>query len=251
MKHLVQSCLIFGLMLVAAASVQTSHGEHAWDYGDVHGPAHWGDLKPEFAVCKSGSRQSPIDISSSEKADLPPIQFDYKPSPLRIIDNGHTVMVTYTQGSSISIGENRYALRQFHFHRPSEEKIEGKSYDMVVHLVHENEAGKLAVIAVLIEKGQDNPLVRNLWAHMPKVKDKEESLANVDINASSLLPADRSYYTFEGSLTTPPCTEGVTWYVLKHPATMSAEEIEQFSRVYPHNARPIQPLNGRSVLESR
>jgi carbonic anhydrase len=251
MSQFVQSFVTYALVFAATVFAPTGQGEHSWGYGDdLHGPAHWGDLKPEFAACKNGARQSPIDITHSEQADLPPIQFDYKPSPLRITDNGHTIMVTYSPGSSISIGGRRYALRQFHFHRPSEEKINGKSYDMVVHLVHENEAGELAVIAVLLEKGEGNLLIRDLWSHLPKEKEGEESFSNINVDASSLLPADRGYYTFEGSLTTPPCTEGVTWVVLKHPVTMSPEQIQQFSNVYPHNARPVQPLNGRVVRES-
>lgn len=238
--------------LLAAASVaQEHHGGHAWDYGDSQGPSHWGELKPEFAPCKLGHRQSPIDIRNPLKADLPPIQFEYRPSAVRIIDNGHTVMINYGPGSFISIGGKKYELKQFHFHRPSEETINGKSSEMVVHLVHADAGGRLAVVAVLIEKGAENPLVRELWNHLPKEKDKEESLVNTQIDASGLLPADRSYYAFPGSLTTPPCTENVAWFVLKHQVSISAEEIEQFSQLYPHNARPTQPLYGRVVHESK
>src|ERR1700757_4348529 len=158
------------MALSADASAQEHHPEHIWDYGESRGSSHWGQLKPEFAPCKNGHRQSPIDIRRPQKADLPPIHFDYKPSPLHIIDNGHTVMINYAPGSFISVGRERYALKQFHFHMPSEEKINGKGYQMVVHLVHANQEGKLAVIAVLLEKGNDNPLVHELWADLPKEK---------------------------------------------------------------------------------
>jgi len=160
-------------------------------------------------------------------------------------------MINYGPGSSISVGGEKYVLKQFHFHRPSEEKINGEAYDMVVHLVHANQEGKLAVVAVLLQQGEDNPLVRELWKDLPKEKEKEEDMGNVQIEVAGLLPSDRGYYTFTGSLTTPPCSEDVTWFVLKHPVTVSAAEIEQFSKLYRHDARPTQPLYGRVVMESK
>ena len=238
-------------ILTVSLLAQEHHPEHVWDYGEELGPSHWGDLKPEFAPCKTGHHQSPIDIRNTQKTDLPPIQFEYKHSPLHIIDNGHTVMVNYGPGSSISVGGHEYVLKQFHFHRPSEEKINGKSFDMTVHLVHADGEGKLAVVAVLLEQGEDNPLVHELWNELPKEKEKEEHLDDIQIDVTRLLPSDRSYYTFSGSLTTPPCSEEVTWFVLKHPTTITAEEIRQFSRLYRNDARPTQPLYDRVVLESK
>jgi carbonic anhydrase len=239
------------LLFTAVSMAQTGHSEHSWDYGQTNGPNSWGDLKPEFAPCKTGHRQSPIDIRNPQKADLPPISFDYKPSPLRIIDNGHTIMVIYAPGSFMSVGGERYELKQFHFHRPSEEKIDGRTFDMVVHLVHANQVGKLAVVAVLLQQGDDNPLIRELWKDLPKEKGREARLQDIHIEASRILPAGRGYYTFSGSLTTPPCSEDVTWFVLKQPTTVSASEIEQFSLLYRNDARPTQPLYGRMVLESQ
>lgn len=238
-------------VLAVSCAAQAHHPEHTWDYGDALGPSHWGDLKPEFASCKNGHHQSPIDIRNPKKAVLPPIQFDYKPTPLHIIDNGHTIMVNYSPGSFISVGDKRYALKQFHFHRPSEEKINGKGFDMTVHLVHVDDDGKLAVVAVLLQAGEDSPFVHELWNHLPKQKEKEESYQNVQINLSQILPPDRGYYTFSGSLTTPPCSEDVTWFVLKHPTTISAEEIQRFSQLYRDDARPTQPLYDRVVLETQ
>jgi len=240
-----------GLVLVAAGISQGHHAEHVWDYGEQLGPSHWGDLKPEFAPCKAGHRQSPIDIRDPQKADLPPLQLDYKPSGLHIIDNGHTIMVNYRPGSFMSVGGKKYALQQFHFHRPSEEKINGKNFDMTVHLVHADENGKVAVVAVLLQQGEENTLVRELWKDLPKEKDKEELLDQIQIDVSQILPSTRGYYTFSGSLTTPPCSEDVTWYVLRKPVTVSAAEIEQFSRLYRNDARPTQPLYGRVVMESK
>ncbi|RSL18239.1 carbonic anhydrase [Edaphobacter aggregans] len=247
--HTIVGC---ALVLSAAGGAQEHQNtEHTWDYSTTRGPGHWGDLKPEFAPCKNGHRQSPIDIRGPVKADLPPIQFDYKPSPLNIVDNGHTILITYSPGSFITVGGKRYELKQFHFHRPSEEKINGKRYDMAVHLVHADEKGNAAVVAILLEKGEGNDLIGRLWKDMPKEKEKVESEKDVQIDADGLLPPDHSYYTFLGSLTTPPCSEDVTWFVLKHPVSVSASEIEQFSKLYRNDARPTQPLYGRVVLESK
>ena len=242
--------LAFTLLSTALAYAQVHKSGH-WSYDGDEGPSHWGDLNPDFAPCKNGHHQSPIDIRNPQKADLPPIRFDYKPSPLRIIDNGHTIMINYAPGSSIRVGDKQYVLKQFHFHRPSEEKINGKTYEMVVHLVHADQDGNLAVVAILLEGGKDNPLIKELWNDLPKEKEKEERLDTITINAANLLPADPSYYTFSGSLTTPPCSENVTWFVLKRPVSVSASEIEQFSRLYRNDARPTQPLYDRDVLESQ
>ena len=239
------------LASAAATAEQEQHPAHTWDYSQSHGPAHWAELGPEFAPCANGHHQSPIDIRHPQRADLPPIQFDYKPSPLDIIDNGHTIMINYAPGSFISVGGKQYELKQFHFHRPSEERINGKAYEMTVHLVHADQQGKLAVVAVLLQRGEDNPLVHELWNDLPKEKDKEEHLNNIRIDLARLLAADRGYYTFDGSLTTPPFSEGVTWFVLKHPVTVTAAEIEQFSKLYRDNARPTQPLYDRVVLEGK
>jgi carbonic anhydrase len=248
--HLSIKVLALTLLSTALASAQEHKSDH-WGYDGAEDPSHWGDLSPEFTACNTGHHQSPIDIRNPRKADLPPIHFDYKTSPLHIIDNGHTIMINYAPGSSIRVGDKRYTLKQFHFHRPSEEKINGKTYDMVAHLVHADQDGNLAVVAILLERGNNNPLIRELWNYLPKEKEKEELLDTVNINVGNLLPADPGYYTFSGSLTTPPCSENVTWFVLKHTVAITAEEIEQFTKLYQHDARPTQPLYDRVVLESK
>lgn len=246
------SILLYTFVFIPGSARQAHHPEHSWDYGEALGPSHWGDLKPEFSTCKTGHRQSPIDIRNPQKADLPPILFDYQPSLLRIIDNGHTIMVNYQPGSFMSVGGKKYALKQFHFHKPSEEKINGKTFDMSVHLVHADQTGKLVVVAVLLQEGEDNPLLGEIWKELPQEQEKENRLDSIQIDASRMLPSERGgYYTFSGSLTTPPCSEDVAWFVLKSPTTVSAKEIERFSQLYPNNARPIQPLYDRIVLESR
>jgi carbonic anhydrase len=240
---------IGGLITTAAVAEGPAH----WSYQGSAGPAKWGDLELGFETCRTGKYQSPIDIQESAvtKADLAPIQFEYKPSPLAIIDNGHTIQVNYAPGSGISVRGKRYALAQFHFHKPSEEKINGKVSDMVAHLVHRSPTGKLIVIAVLLRKGAGNPLIETLWANLPPKKNEERVVENVQIDVNQLLPAAKRYYTFKGSLTTPPCTEDVTWFVLRDPITVSSQQIAEFGKIYPMNARPVQPLHGRVVQSNR
>ena len=243
------STLLAAVAFCTASSLR-AEGHH-WSYGGHTGPAAWAALDHDFAACKLGHAQSPIDIRSATPADLPPIVFDYKPSPLRVIDNGHTVQVNYAPGSSISVGGVRYELLQFHFHRPSEEKIHGKSHAMVAHLVHKNSEGKLAVVAVLLDKGGANlPTIETIWSNVPKEKAKEAAL-DVTVDAATLLPSEKGYYAFQGSLTTPPCSEEVRWLVLKHPVRIANSEIVAFGKVYSMNARPTQPLNDRLVETTR
>jgi carbonic anhydrase len=247
---LVLATALIGSM-TRAGGQEANHPAHEWDYGKEHGPAHWGELKPEFATCQSGHHQSPIDIETTEKADLPPIQFQYAASPLRIVDNGHTIQVNYEPGSSIRVSDRELVLKQFHFHQPSEERVHGARHGMSLHLVHADAAGQLAVVAVLIDAGHENAVVRQLWRNLPKEGGAEERHDDVRINAADLLPRDRGYYTFDGSLTTPPCTENVTWLVLKQPVTVSTDQIAQFSKRYPDDARPTQLLYDRVVKETR
>ena len=242
---------VYTILISLQGIAQDHKTEHHWDYGSELGPSHWAELSPDFRVCGTGHRQSPIDIENTKKAELPEIVFDYKPSPLRIVDNGHTIMVNYAPGSYVTVGDDRYQLKQFHFHRPSEEKIAGKGFDMSAHLVHDNGNGKLLVVAILLQSGEDNALIEELWKDLPKEKTKEKVWDGVTINLSQILPKERIYYTFAGSLTTPPCSENVTWIVLKHPMSISPAEIAQFSKLYRNDARPPQPIYDRVVLESK
>ena len=240
---------LFAAAAVICASQVQAEGKH-WSYGEHGGPAEWGELDQGFATCKLGKVQSPIDIRGAKVADLPTIRFNYKPSPLKLIDNGHTIQVNYAQGSSIDVGDSHYELVQFHFHKPSEEKIQGKSHAMVAHLVHKSADGKLAVVAVLLDKGSANPMIDTIWANLPKEKEKETAV-DATVDAAALLPRDKGYYTFQGSLTTPPCSEGVRWFVLKTPMKITESEIMAFGKLYPMNARPTQPLNGRAIEATR
>jgi len=235
--------LILSAMALPAAASETAHH---WSYTGAEGPSHWG------GTCAKGKAQSPIDIrtTAAKHEKLPPLEVDYRPGTLHIIDNGHTIQVNVDHGSSITVGGHRYDLVQFHFHKPSEEMIDGRRYAMVAHLVHKDAKGKLAVIAVPLKAGAENPVIGTLWRHLPKQKGREESKHAVEISPGQLLPASRDYFTYTGSLTTPPCAEGVRWFVLKSPNTISLGEITTFSRLYPADARPVQPLNRREVVTS-
>lgn len=233
----------------AAADPKASDHPLHWDYRGEAGPETWGSLRPEFATCASGTRQSPIDIRDGLRLDLEPIRFDYVPSAIRVIDNGHTVQVNVGSGNSIEVMGRRFELVQFHFHRPSEERVDGRRFDMVVHLVHKDLDGKLAVVAVLLNRGAAQPLIQTVWNNLPLEKGLDQPVrAPVDLNA--LLPERREYFTYMGSLTTPPCTEGVLWMVMKTPVEVSPEQIGIFSRLYPMNARPLQAAGGRMIKES-
>ena len=227
---------------------QAPHAAH-WDYVGSGGPEAWGRMKPEFAKCSSGTRQSPIDIRDGIKVELDAVQFDYQASGFRVIDDGHTVQVNVSAGNSIQVMGRRYELVQFHFHRPSEERIDGRQFDMVAHLVHQDIDGRLAVVAVLLDRGSAQPIVQKVWNNLPLEKG-DEVAARGTINLNDLLPAERSYFTYMGSLTTPPCSEGVLWMVMKQPVQISADQIGIFARLYPMNARPIQSLAGRLIKES-
>lgn len=231
-----------------AAPESAAHAPH-WSYEGESGPEVWGRLKPEFAKCATGTRQSPIDIRDGIRVDLDAVQFDYRPSGIRVIDNGHTVQVNVASGNSIEVTGRRYELLQFHFHRPSEERIEGRQFDMVAHLVHKDPDGRLAVVAVLLDRGLAHPLVQQVWNNLPLERHVEvPARAPMDLN--DLLPKDRRYYTYMGSLTTPPCSEGVLWLVMQQPVSVSAEQIDVFSRLYPMNARPVQQASGRLIKQS-
>lgn len=220
-----------------------------WSYEGEGGPQAWGQLQPEFGTCATGQRQSPIDIRDGIAVELEAIVFEYQPGAFRVIDNGHTVQVNVAPGNFLSVGGRRYELQQFHFHRPSEERIAGRQFAMVVHLVHRSADGRLAELAVLLDEGPAQPVVQLVWNNLPLEKN-EELAAPLLLDPSALLPADRRYYTYMGSLTTPPCSEGVLWLVMKQSATMSPEQAAIFARLYPMNARPVQPAYGRLIKES-
>jgi len=242
-----------GLTAVTAAFVPASAEQHHhWSYSGKGGPSHWAELDPKNAACRAGKSQSPVNIRTQDvrRAPLPKLKFNYRSTPLHIIDNGHSVQIDVEPGSLLEIGDKSYQLLQFHFHHPSEELINGKRSEMVAHLVHRDSEGKLAVVAVLLRVGQPNTTAETLLSHLPK-KEHAADFKDVLINPAGLLPTDRGYFTYTGSLTTPPCSEGVRWLVLRSPSTLSKHEIAVFAKLYPNDARPVQKLNGREVLGTK
>jgi carbonic anhydrase len=235
------------------ASAPSHSGAHHWTYSGHDGPSHWGQLDSDYRLCARGKTQSPIDIRTkdAQPAALPRLVFNYRPSALHIVDNGHTTQVNVDPGSALLVGGKRYELVQFHFHHPSEEEINGRRFAMVAHLVHKDADGQLAVVAVPLRAGKVNALLTELWRNLPAKGNEEPKTTDLQINAGDLIPADHHYYAYSGSLTTPPCSEGVRWMVLKTPAEISADELKTFAARYPNNARPVQLLNGRHVLASK
>ena len=238
------------LSLPILARPQEPNPPH-WSYSGPNDPKHWAKLDPAYSACAMGHNESPINIAHAEPADLPLLKIDYNPASLNIIDNGHTIQVNLPPGSSLTVGDKTYNLKQFHFHHPSEEHVNGKGFPLVAHLVHQDADGHLAVIAVLFEEGTANPLLDTLWKNIPSEKEKARDVPSVTIQAQDLLPTDHGYFTFAGSLTTPPCTEGVTWYVLKSHASISPQQVAAFAKLYPRNARPIQPTHARKILQTK
>jgi carbonic anhydrase len=245
-------CAGFATFAGAAGPVGPAAGGPEWSYAGANGPPKWGKLGKENATCGTGQLQSPIDINDADvrKGDIPPLLFNYKTVPVRIIDNGHTIQVNYPPGSFLTVDGKRFELVQLDFHKPSEEKVNGKGHEMVAHLVHKGDNGKLAVVAVFLDPGNDNEVIKTLWKNLPATKGKEVVVESAQINALQLLPKNKDYYRLEGSLTTPPCTENVTWLVLKTPTQVSGDEIARFGRIYPNNARPVQPRNDRDMVGS-
>ncbi len=221
----------------------------SWSYGGATNPTRWAELSPDFATCDSGKDQSPINITGAVKGKPSQISFNYESTPLIVLNNGHTIQVNYAPGSTVTIDGEEYALLQFHFHTPSEHTIDGNASAMELHLVHRNAAGKLAVVGVMIKEGAANPLIEEIWEKIPAT-GKTNTVNASAINAANLLPRGKAFYSYAGSLTTPPCSEGVKWNVLVEPITVSEDQIEAFTKIYQVDARPVQPTNGR-VIELR
>jgi len=235
--------------IAATAAAKPKNGTH-WTYEGEFGPENWSKINTAWASCNTGNRQSPIDLRDGLKVDLEQVTFDYHPSSFNEIDNGHTIQVNVAGGNFLTVGGTTYELQQFHFHRPGEERINGKGTEMVVHMVHKSYDGKLAVLAVLLERGIANPMIQTVWNNLPLEKLTTVT-PSIVLDVNEILPARRDYFTYMGSLTEPPCTENVLWIVMKQPMTASPQQMALFSRLYPFNARPIQPSNGRMIKESQ
>ncbi|ETB81847.1 carbonic anhydrase, partial [Salmonella enterica subsp. enterica serovar Cerro str. CFSAN001690] len=220
-----KSLLVAALLLSPTAFAATTH----WEYSGEAGPAKWASLTPEYGQC-AGSNQSPVNLTGMVEAKLAPLQFHYQTGGKTLVNNGHTIQVNYAPGSTLELDGMRFELKQFHFHAPSENLIEGKSYPLEGHLVHANDRGELAVVAVMFEPGRANAALSLAWQVLPAKAGESHGLKE-PVSAEQLLPAKRDYYRFSGSLTTPPCSEGVRWLVMKEPVQVSQAQIDAFKAV--------------------
>jgi carbonic anhydrase len=251
-----RTLLTYGLAAVACpvcagvvgTSLARAEGSH-WSYEGEGAPEHWGSLSTDFKACDLGLEQTPIDIRGATGAELAGVAPSFNPMPLKILNNGHTIQANCEPGSRTVINGEPFDLLQFHFHHPSEHLLSGKAFDLELHFVHKSAAGRLAVLGVFIQPGAENAALAPIWAAMPKDAGEEQA-AGVTITPGDLLPADRGFFRYHGSLTTPPCSEGVLWTVFKAPIEASPAQIRQFAVLFPVNARPAQPLNQRFLLES-
>ncbi|MFN8498853.1 MAG: carbonic anhydrase family protein [Anaerolineae bacterium] len=237
--------LLLCLALVPAAFAD---GPVHWSYEGAEGPEYWGSLSKDFALCSTGKEQSPVNIPSSAAVNPADLKFDYKASPLEILNNGHTIEGEYHEGSTLTLDGVAYKLVQFHFHNPSEHEANGKLDAMELHLVHKNDNGDVAVVGVWIEPGAENKALAPVFGNLPKEQQDAKPVAGATVNAADFLPTTQTYYRYSGSLTTPPCTQGVKWIMMSTPVTASAEQLAAYKAImYPTN-RPVQPLNGRQFL---
>lgn len=234
--------------LLLVSNIAFASGGSHWGYSGHQGPDNWASLSADYSAC-SGKNQSPINLTGFIESEMQPIKFNYKTGGKEILNNGHTVQVNYKKGSSISIDGMEFNLLQFHFHAPSENHINGKSYPLEAHFVHADKNGHLAVVAVMFEQGSSNAELAKAWSKMPKHEGDKSSFSGL-ISAANLLPGNHDYYRFNGSLTTPPCSEGVRWFVMKDSVKASKAQIDSFKgALHSANNRPLQALNARMILK--
>ncbi|WP_163132123.1 carbonic anhydrase [Agarivorans sp. Alg241-V36] len=246
-KQQVKRVLISTVIAISGGAL--AQGDVHWGYSGHQGPEHWGELAPEFSLCTSGKNQSPINISATTKGQLPSLALNYQASGNEIINNGHTIQVNYAPGSYLDIAGHQFELKQFHFHSPSENTLRGKSFPLEAHFVHADSKGNLAVVALMFEQGNENQELAKAWSQLPQEAGQKARLAT-PINGLNMLPSKHDYYRFNGSLTTPPCSEGVRWIVLKNAVSASKQQINDFSSLMklPNN-RPVQGINARLIVE--
>ncbi|MEM6837900.1 MAG: carbonic anhydrase family protein [Cyanobacteria bacterium P01_C01_bin.120] len=237
--------LLSSVCVVFMGAAIASGSELEWSYEGSNGPEAWGGLSAAFSACEVGLAQSPINIDPTAAAHQNEIEFTYGRAPLNIANNGRTIRVNVSAANTIKLGDEDYVLQQFHFHRPSEHIVSGEPYAMEMHLVHQNAAGDLMVVGIFLTEGAENSALTPVWQAMPQGQSPAQDIAGVEIDVEALLPANLTQYRYDGSLTTPPCSEPVKWVIMATPVEVSATQIEQFSSIIPPNARPIQPLNHR------
>lgn len=232
-----------------ASCVPAFSQTQSWGYDKNNGPEQWGKLSTEYAVCAAGKNQSPIDIHDALKTRHEKIKFAFHPAKQQIVNNGHAIQVNVNEDDTLQLDHATYTLQQFHFHAPSENTIDGKHFPMEGHFVFKDKDGNLTVVAVMFKEGAKNEQLEHAWQQMPANVNGQANLKElVDING--LFPKKWAYYRFSGSLTTPPCSEGVRWIVMHTPVEVSAEQINKFRSIMKHdNNRNVQPLNGRVITK--
>ncbi|MCI5221105.1 MAG: carbonic anhydrase family protein [Candidatus Electrothrix sp. AR4] len=244
-----KTILAVAAVLASTAGSSMASGAGEWGYTGTGAPENWGTLDAAYAMCSKGVNQSPINLTGFIEAELNPITFNYTGLVTEVLHNGHAIQANYTAGSTMTAAGKIFGLKQFHFHAPSENQINGEYFPMEAHFVHADSSGSLAVIAVMYSLGEENSALKKIWGQMPPEAGKKESMAS-QVKAELLLPENKEYYRFNGSLTTPPCTEGVLWMVMKNPVAVSKEQVKQLAAALGHpNNRPIQPTNARPVLQ--
>lgn len=219
-----------------------------WAYEGMNGPENWGNLKPEYILCKSGKFQSPINLKWSKPKTGGEVLLNYKPTPLKLRDSGHNLEVVTEDGGSAMLHGQPYKLMQVEFHTPSEHQLSGNALPLEAHFVHKNKKGEIAIVSAILIQGAGNPEIEKLWSAWPNIVNAEVSTTNEEFNPMVLLPRKTTHYFYVGSLTTPPCTEGVKWFVLNTPVEISKEQIAAFRSHYANNARPLQNAKGRQVI---
>ena len=251
MNQMKQKLFFGALMLISCSSIYAAGADPHWGYEGDEGPEHWAELSSKYALCRDGKNQSPVDLVADFRVDLPELVFEYHGTPIHETNNGHTIMLKVSGESYLVVPEKdwRFKLLQGHFHSPSEHTINGESFPMEIHLVHSDEAGQFTVVGIMVEEGEENAMLNRIWAFMPEqVGESKES--PLTVFEAGVMPPTRNYFSYDGSLTTPPCTEGVRWIVLRDPFTASAEQIARFKeRVGPSTNRPTQPHNARMILD--
>ncbi len=247
MRRTLSTLVLLGSLTLSSFAFASSVN---WSYKGHTGPKYWGDLSKKFIMCKIGKNQSPIDINKKDltKACLKPLKFDYTSKAKYVVNNGHTIKVTMEDGSYLYVDGKKFELKQFHFHTPSENTINGKHFPMEAHLVHISKDGEIAVIGIMFKIGKENKALKKFQNLICKTVNKKKPIKST-LTAMEFLPKNKDYYRFDGSLTTPPCTEGVRWFIFKEPVTMSMEQLKIFSKIMGKNNRPVQPVNARKVLK--
>ena len=233
----------------SAVSAYSSDGTH-WGYSGETGPQNWGSLSKDYHLCKDGESQSPVNLTQAQKGNTSSLTTHYEATPLYVVNNGHTVQANYAQGSTLQVDGEAYDLLQFHVHTPSEHTVNGHAAPLELHFVHKNAAGQLAVLGVLTKAGAEHVELAKLQANLPTMVNASYTSATTKVDATKILPENSEYYQYSGSLTTPPCSEQVKWFVYKDAVEVSADQIKAFQQIIHDNARPVQPKNARSISES-